>query len=45
MAVANDELSLAVHYKNLAVTYALKGKIEETIEYVEKGIRQDIGGY
>ncbi|ACV62314.1 Tetratricopeptide domain protein [Desulfofarcimen acetoxidans DSM 771] len=36
-----DSFGLAVHYKNLAITYALKNNIGKSIECLEKGIERD----
>ncbi len=38
---AIETFKLAVHYKNLAITYALKENVEKAIEYIEKGIQRD----
>ena len=37
----NNTFELAVHYKNLAITYALKKDVEKAKQYIEKGIQKD----
>jgi len=41
LQIAIEGYKLAVHYKNMAITYTLKRNVKKAIEYIEKGIQMD----